>query len=407
MKKLYFLLMCIAAFLFLSCRNDDGSLPINDTPDDVIENPETDIFDFSPALGGWGTKVTIRGENFDPLPEGNEVQFNGRMAEVESASETPLIAIVPEDATTGKIKLSANGNDYTSFQDFTVLLPPPIISDFEPKEGVEGDEVTITGQHFGTDASAVVVLFHGSDPVEIKSISDTELVVLVPDAFTGPIQMGVKDQYTISNNDFTYLSWRQRKDFEHEPRRFGIAEAIGEDIYMGLGVGPLGNLSDFWKYNTRTDTWTQMPDFLGTPRHGTSHFVLDGNLFVGLGMDGNGVNGITDFYKFEPDTKTWVQLEDFPGNPNQVRQFANSFVLNGKAYVYGGTDIGIEGYYNDLWEYDLASDTWEEKTSFELIGRAGAVAFTIGNKGYIATGYNGQPQWLSDIWEYDSDLTLG
>ena len=402
MKKLYLLFTCTVTFLFLNCKKDDGSIPVNDTPGDVIENPETDIFDFSPALGGWGTKVTIRGENFDPLPEGNEVQFNGMAAPVESASETTLVAIVPEDATTGKISLSALGYDYTSFQDFTVLLPPPIISDFEPKTGVEGDEITIAGDHFGDNSSAVDVLFHGTEtPAEIKSISDTEIVILAPDAYSGNIQIRVADQYTISSDEFTYLPWRQRKDFEGVGRRFALAEAIGDKIYMGLGNSGVAK-KDFWEYTPKTDIWIQLPDFIGTARHGMFHFILNEKLFVGGGRDYLSDTGPNDLFQFDSTTNTWTQLNDFPGNPNQVRQFATTFTCNGKAYVYSGYPAHAnQELHHDLWEYDPKTDEWEEKSVFGQLGRASAVAFSIGNKGYVTTGIDIDDNRYRDVWEYD------
>ncbi|WP_420401615.1 Kelch repeat-containing protein [Flagellimonas sp.] len=403
MKKPYLLFICTATFLFLNCKKDDGSLPVDDNPSEEVEYPETDIFDFSPALGGWGTKVTIRGENFDPLPEGNEVQFNGMAAQVESASETTLVAIVPEDATTGKIKLSANGYDYTSFQDFTVLLPPPIISDFEPKTGVEGDEVTITGDHFGDNPSAVDVLFHGAEtPAEIKSFSDTEIVVGVPVGYKGPIQMGVGDQYTISSEEFTYLPWRQMKNFEGVGRRFAIAEVIQGKIYMGFGQGKNGSLGDLWEYDPKVDEWNAKKNFPGGARYGVFHFTLNGSLYIGAGDEEFMVDGPHDFYKFDPITNQWEKLDDFPGNPGQARQFASSFVIGGKAYIYGGSQDDINApLHNDLWEYDPTQNIWTQKASFELIGRVGAVGFSIGNKGYISTGINNPLNHLDDIWEYN------
>ncbi|WP_422349772.1 Kelch repeat-containing protein [Flagellimonas sp.] len=403
MKKCYFLFICTVTVLFLNCKKDDGSLPVDDTPEDVIENPETDILDFSPGLGARGTQVTIRGENFDPEPEGNEVQFNGMLAQVESASDTTLVVIVPEDATTGKISLSANGYDYTSFQDFTVLLPPPIISDFEPKTGVEGDEVTITGDHFGEGNYIVKVYFEGSNiPAEILSITDTQIIVKVPDANSGELRVVVQPQEGISDSEFTYLPWRQMKDFEHESRRFAAVGTVGDDVFMGLGLGSSGNnLSDFWKYQSQTDTWTQLPNFPGNPRFGTFHFVLNGHIYVGGGTDNSSEAGPNDFYRYDPATNTWTQLSDFPANPDKERQFSSSFAIDGKGYVYGGVDHGVEPFYDDLWVYDPETDTWSEKAGFEIAGRAGAVGFSINGKGYIATGFRDQPPLLSDVWEYN------
>lgn len=41
---------------------------------------------------------------------------------------------------------------------------------------------------------------------------------------------------------------------------------------------------------------------------------------------------------------------------------------------------------------------------FEGVGRRSAVGFSIGNKGYIGTGYSSDGSRLSDFWEYDADV---
>jgi photosystem II stability/assembly factor-like uncharacterized protein len=74
-----------------------------------------------------------------------------------------------------------------------------------------------------------------------------------------------------------------------------------------------------------------------------------------------------------------------------------AFTLNGKAYVAMGEKGSIVG---DIWEYDPGTDTWEEKTGFEGSARMEAVAFAIGNKGYVTTGRSSSYRF-DDIWEFD------
>lgn len=406
MKKYYpiGLMAVLSLLLFFNCKNDDASLPVDDGPPEQVEDPNPDILNFHPAIGMTGIQVTLKGVGFAPEPNGNTVHFNGVPALVESASETLLVVTVPEEATTGKITVGAHGHDYTSFQDFTVLPPFPIIGDLEPKTGVEGDEVTITGEYFGDDASIVEVFFNGSTiPSEIKSISDTELVVTVTNAFSGPVEVSVHGQSTLSEGDFIFHPWRQMKDFEHQSRRFAATGAIGDDYYIGLGLESLGNnLSDFWKYSLETDTWTQLANFPGVVRYGAFHFVLNGLFYVGGGTDDVSETGPNDFYRFDPITNTWTQLDDFPGNPNQVRQHAATFTCNGLAYVYAGYPSHInQTLHNDLWEYNPETDTWKEKAGFEPSGRAGAVAFSINGKGYVTTGIDIDDNVFGDVWEYD------
>ncbi|MEI7513689.1 MAG: galactose oxidase, partial [bacterium] len=42
---------------------------------------------------------------------------------------------------------------------------------------------------------------------------------------------------------------------------------------------------------------------------------------------------------------------------------------------------------------------WTQKANLPGTKRMGAIGFSIGNKGYIATGNNNS--WWSDFWEWD------
>jgi N-acetylneuraminic acid mutarotase len=91
---------------------------------------------------------------------------------------------------------------------------------------------------------------------------------------------------------------------------------------------------------------------------------------------------------------------DFPGHP---RENAVSFVINGKGYM------GLGRYYDDLeeillkdfWELDLASRVWTQKNDFPAGGRNGAVAFVVGDKGYVATGFDGSWEGSDRFYQYD------
>ncbi|PIB33962.1 galactose oxidase [Reichenbachiella sp. 5M10] len=95
----------------------------------------------------------------------------------------------------------------------------------------------------------------------------------------------------------------------------------------------------------------------------------------------------------------WVRKSSFEG---VGRSGAVSFVIGGKAYV----GLGFDGddYLTDFWSYDADQNFWKQVSDFPGIGRSGAVAFAIGEKGYVATGYNGEEleEELGDFWEYNS-----
>ncbi|MBU2915184.1 MULTISPECIES: Kelch repeat-containing protein [Reichenbachiella] len=95
----------------------------------------------------------------------------------------------------------------------------------------------------------------------------------------------------------------------------------------------------------------------------------------------------------------WVKRSSFDG---VGRSGAVSFVIGDKAFV----GLGFDGddYLTDFWTYDAEKNFWQRVSDFPGLGRSGAVAFSIGDKGYVGTGYNDDEieEELGDFWEYDS-----
>jgi N-acetylneuraminic acid mutarotase len=100
---------------------------------------------------------------------------------------------------------------------------------------------------------------------------------------------------------------------------------------------------------------------------------------------------------------TWTQKADLAG---PARENAVAFSIGNKGYVCTGAIPSYPYYLKDLWQYDPQSDAWTQKADLAGSAREYAVAFSIGNKGYVGTGYSGFPafQNLKDLWEYDTLL---
>jgi len=94
---------------------------------------------------------------------------------------------------------------------------------------------------------------------------------------------------------------------------------------------------------------------------------------------------------------TWTQSANFGGIP---RSGAIAFSIGTKGYVGAGTDL--VNFYKDFWQWDQATNVWTQKANYVGQGLAFPVGFAIGNKGYAGTGVvasYGTPQ--KDFWEYD------
>lgn len=185
------LFFCTLTLGFLiSCDNDQP---------EPVDNLTVDRFEPLAALPG--DTITIYGKGFDKEAVRNVVQFSSTktvteipLAKIVSSSETEMQAVVPPFTESGLVKVAVGPFSTLSTAPF---LLSPSISVVEPESAKPGEQVTIGGQNFTSDTSALV-LFVGN--VRIDSIfgaSNSQIAFPLP--FNVPpgattIKLGIKIQ---------------------------------------------------------------------------------------------------------------------------------------------------------------------------------------------------------------------
>jgi hypothetical protein len=91
----------------------------------------------------------------------------------------------------------------------------------------------------------------------------------------------------------------------------------------------------------------------------------------------------------------WVRRADFAGI---ARSQAVAFSIGDKGYL--GTGNSSTGYKKDFWEYSAVTNVWSQKADVGGAARISAVGFSIGSKGYIGTGIDATG-YKKDFWEYN------
>lgn len=207
--------------------------------------------------------------------------------------------------------------------------------------------------------------------------------------------------------------WTQKADFAGTARYYALSFAIGDYGYVGTGYDD-NYLKDFYRYDPTNDKWeimdgtNGMNGFSGQKRRSGTAFVIDNVAYVCCGQ-GNGTY-VEDFWKFEPKKGTWTQLRDIANTNDDedydddyagiVREKAVAFVIDGKAYLTTGSVGSIK---TDYWVYDPATDLWsgdsdDDYTPFEGSARYSAVAFSTGTRGFVVTG-GSSSLYFDDMWE--------
>jgi hypothetical protein len=149
--------------------------------------------------------------------------------------------------------------------------------------------------------------------------------------------------------------------------------------------------------------WTQKASFPGTGRYLAASFSIGTKGYVGIGYpDITTTNAFRDFWEWDQATNVWTKKADYPGASGGV---VANFSIGTKGYIATGQSNYEGGFTNELWEYNPATNTWTQKASLPSIPeRSWGVGFSIGTKGYIGTGSKdvGMPsQYFQDFWEWD------
>ncbi len=158
-----------------------------------FEYPAPVVEDFSPKSGRPGTEVTISGSNFGELQPASEIKFNGVIADnIISYSNNAIVVAVPDDAGEGPIELKVWMHVKTTSENFG-FIPGAKLGSLSVGKGQPGEMVTVTGTNFGDDPGIVSVTI-GDVEAEIVSISDEQIVFVIPDTGSGQLSIMVGPQ---------------------------------------------------------------------------------------------------------------------------------------------------------------------------------------------------------------------
>lgn len=326
-------------------------------------------------------------------------------------------------------------------------LTPSIVS-FSPDKGVDGSQISISGDNFSEKEGGNRVTI-GGVVCDIVSFGKKELVVNLPlCGLVGPfpINVEVANQTGTSSTPFVIigpiiksissLSGRVGDELTISGEYFNLADymevTVGDPEY---GPNAYNNISQLTSISDVTGKW-YVPNFAGNTSNLILHSNLPGNYkiqessiqFTVLDswQQRSSATPIQDYpgytsaqlnntvfvlggrsvYAYDLTTRTWSQKADFPG---AYRFDGTAFTYNGKLYYgfgaghhepYNGSNWQ---YFNDLWSFDPLTNSWTSLGLSPMEERANATALTINSKVYIGFGSKPNPSLIKygDLWEYN------
>jgi sugar lactone lactonase YvrE len=192
--------MCVVGGFLASCSDSDDS---------PLEATSPKLISIIPKAGSVGGTAIVSGVNFSTSLADNEVYIGESRAEITSASSNRLVITLPsnENGEYGvRVKVKGNTVEGLKFRYAQAQQLSLAVLQVMPSSAYIGDEVVLIGQCFGTDASVIKVSINGID-AEVKSVSDTQIKIIVPDTETeGTYAIRVtKADKTADSPMFTYL----------------------------------------------------------------------------------------------------------------------------------------------------------------------------------------------------------
>lgn len=366
--------------------------------DTVLINFIPVINRIEPDSGVIGDTIKLFGQNLNVYAN-TTIEFNDVSAHIFFINDSVIKAILPFEINTPNVDVLLKLYN-TQVHSNTNLLPPDLHHSY-PDTVIIGDTVTIRGENFtyNTDYNMVTTGINNSATV-IFAARDSLRFILPEGKYhkrNTSIKVCVGGQCDSLENEI-YINdvWLQKEDAPSGQfgRYYATGFQIGDTAYMGLGLG-LGfdTSKDFWIYDYKNDTWTQINDFAGGPRTHAISFVINNTAYVGGGYsDSHGIK-TKDLWKYNSISDQWLQVSDLPRINNAG---VCSFSIEDKGYI-----ITREADSN-FWAYSPSNDEWELMPNFipDDTWRGYAdIACVINNKAYVLTNDNGTG--IDEVWEFD------
>ncbi len=219
--------------------------PIRVKIDDTAIDSDTDFTVLGPVLDSVdpledyanNLDITLTGSRFEDTRGTSVVTFNGaEVTNYVSWSDTEIVVKVPDNATTGPVKVKVGANE-TSGIDFTVL---PHVNSLSPTSGQVDDEITINGTGFGTNQGSSTVKFNGVT-ASIVSWGNLQVVAKVPETITGDVVV------TVGGNDSNGVSFTVIPNItSFSPNRSWAGQQV---TINGTGFGPTQGTSKVYFYD--------------------------------------------------------------------------------------------------------------------------------------------------------------
>jgi hypothetical protein len=202
-------------------------------------------------------------------------------------------------------------------------------------------------------------------------------------------------------------TWTRLSDMPTRLTHAGTA-TVGRSVYFAggyIGANPTGGsqifgVTDVWRYDVDTDTYTAMPDL--PSRRGSGGLVALGNELHFFGGNNSDREDVGDHYVLNLDGGTqWTTAAPLPNGRSHMGYAA----LGGKIYAISGQIGNDEDLItqNDVHVWDPANPgVWTEIPSIpQAVSHISSSTFVVGDRILVLGGETAHQAAIRTNWAYD------
>jgi N-acetylneuraminic acid mutarotase len=214
-------------------------------------------------------------------------------------------------------------------------------------------------------------------------------------------------QFGYDQTNYSLILWEFRQDTETWTQKGPAPFSAPSSTFSTLTKGYVLDGKQLFQYDPTTNQWVQKASWILPFNYmdELSCFSTEQHLYICGGR--RGYNYYNTFYQYDELTNTWTTRKNFP---EQAIFNATAFSILEKGYIA----LGQIGYYEpnlSIYEYNPATNNWTIKTSFQGIlindqsGRQGGRVFVINEKAFLFGGtqiLSPAPNNRKDFYEFNS-----
>ncbi|KAJ9452080.1 RING finger protein B [Diplonema papillatum] len=149
--------------------------------------------------------------------------------------------------------------------------------------------------------------------------------------------------------------------------RFGHTAIVHENDMILHGGRDANCLGDVWAFDFTTKKWREIPVSADGPSPRAGHVAVAHEhkmyVFGGVGSNDDANCWLNDTWCLDLETYRWEQIvpKDADRPSPSGRKGHTAVVCRDSMFVFGG-GVDDKSFYNDLWEFDLKTHTWTERS---------------------------------------------